>query len=335
MDEPSNAFPKCCPSCSADLRADEQGLCWHCRKPLPEELLKGPAPARTAPVAPRAESSRPARGDRRPVKVTLDLTQLLEDGKISQEEHDRLIVLSRKNTKLHAFSIFQVLAILALVGGTVGLFPDFFTGIGQALLDLFGPRGLHLLAVLLSGVGAVLADSGFLAAVSAFGFLTFLGDTGLFYSHATYFVAIEEPALTVLLFSVLGYASYAAAGNLKTKEQRLVIIFSRTCLFIVNLAFWVGSLWGSKLAGMEIPDVVFALGWAVALVAVGAWAASQDKRWVVNTTAVFGSIHFYTQWFERLGASPASLLVAGATALGILYGIREYNRPPAHGRMKG
>ena len=33
-----------------------------------------------------------------------------------------------------------------------------------------------------------------------------------------------------------------------------------------------------------------------------------------------------TQWFERLGASPGSLLCAGIAALGILYGFREYNR---------
>lgn len=260
------------------------------------------------------------------MKITLDLTQLLQEGKISQEEHDKLIILSRKDTKLHTFSIFIVLAVIAVAAGVVGMFPDLFKNFGQALLDLFGPRGLHLLIIILSGIGAIMADSGLLAALCAFGILTFLGDSGVFYTHAAYFVAIKEPALTVIFFTGLAYASYAVVGNLKPKQQRVAIIFSRTCIFIVNLAFWIGSLWGSKLGETQISDLIFASGWAIALVIVGAWAASQDKRWVVNTTAVFGSIHFYTQWFERLGASPGSLLFSGATALGILYGLREYNR---------
>ena len=262
------------------------------------------------------------------MKVTLDLTELLAEGRITPEEHDRLIALSQKGTKLHAFSIFTVLAVIAVTAGTVGLFPEPFKQIGQAMLDLFGARGLHLVVILLSGVGGVMANSGFLAALCAFGILTFLGDAGMFYTHASYFIAIKEPALTVVFFTGLAYGSYALSENLTPKQQRPVIIFSRACVFIVNLAFWIGSLWGSKLGETEIPDPVFALGWAIALAATGAWAATKDKRWVVNTVAVFGSIHFYTQWFERLGASPGSLLLAGATALGILYGLREYNRRP-------
>ena len=108
--------------------------------------------------------------------------------------------------------------------------------------------------------------------------------------------------------------------------MRVTIIFSRACIFIVNLAFWIGSLWGDEKGIFAISDLAFAIGWAVALIAVGGWAASKDKRWVVNTAAVFGSIHFYTQWFERLGATPGSLVTAGIIALGILYGFRSYNR---------
>lgn len=260
------------------------------------------------------------------MKVTLDLTKLFAEGKISQEEYDRFVVLSKKETKLHAFAIFMVLAVIAVVAGIVGLFPELFKSIGTALLELFGARGLHLLVILLAGVGAVIADSGFFAALCALGIMTFIGDAGMFYSHAAYFVAIQEPALTVVIFSIPAYASYIVSPQLEMKYQRVTIIFSRTCIFIVNMAFWIGSLWGSKLGDTQISDLFFSIGWAVALIGVGAWAAMQDRRWVVNTIAVFGSIHFYTQWFERLGASPGSLLSAGAIALGILYGFREYNR---------
>ena len=41
-----------------------------------------------------------------------------------------------------------------------------------------------------------------------------------------------------------------------------------------------------------------------------AWAVKANRRWVINLVAVFGAIHFYTQWFERLGADPLSVLTA-------------------------
>jgi iron complex transport system permease protein len=49
---------------------------------------------------------------------------------------------------------------------------------------------------------------------------------------------------------------------------------------------------------------------------VAVWAVRANRRWVVNLAAVFGAIHFYTQWFERLGATPVSVLVGGVLVLG-------------------
>ena len=42
-----------------------------------------------------------------------------------------------------------------------------------------------------------------------------------------------------------------------------------------------------------------------------------SRRWVVTIVGVFGAIHFYTQWFERLGATPMSVLIAGLTTLAV------------------
>lgn len=42
--------------------------------------------------------------------------------------------------------------------------------------------------------------------------------------------------------------------------------------------------------------------------------------------AGFGAIHFLTQWFERLGAEPGSVLIAGLLTLGIALGLRALNR---------
>ena len=101
-------------------------------------------------------------------------------------------------------------------------------------------------------------------------------------------------------------------------------------VFLVNFGFWVGSLWGDSLTlprallhvdpgapgrSEIVPPMVFIVGWAVALVATGAWAVKANRRWVVNVVAVFGAIHFYTQWFERLGATPVSVLVGGLLVL--------------------
>jgi hypothetical protein len=120
------------------------------------------------------------------------------------------------------------------------------------------------------------------------------------------------------------------------KDYRpLAIVAARTSLFLVNFGFWVGSLWGDQLASRTawtfprkepVPDWVFVIGWAVALIATGIWAAKRNKRWVVNLVAVFGATHFYTQYFERLGASPTTVLIAGLVALGIAFLMVHYNR---------
>ncbi|HEX3416791.1 MAG TPA: hypothetical protein VHT21_10375, partial [Stellaceae bacterium] len=57
--------------------------------------------------------------------------------------------------------------------------------------------------------------------------------------------------------------------------------------------------WSLSRSGKPI-----SVAWAIGIIAVGAWAAHTNRRWVVTTAAVFGAIEFYTQWFERLGAEP-------------------------------
>jgi hypothetical protein len=114
---------------------------------------------------------------------------------------------------------------------------------------------------------------------------------------------------------------------------------------MVNFGFWIGSLWGDNLvlirsllggdpskltdysAGSQIiPPLVFVIGWAVALLGVGIWGVRANRRWVVNIAAVFGAIHFYTQWFERLGADPLSVLLGGLLVLAFALGLWTFNK---------
>jgi hypothetical protein len=147
------------------------------------------------------------------------------------------------------------------------------------------------------------------------------------YFHASYFLVIQEPTITVILFSILAIGLYHLSKILSSEYERIAIASSRTGVFLVNFGFWVGSLWGDRSESREVivSDSVFAVLWAVALLATGTWAWKRNRRWVLNTVATFGGIHFYTQWFEHLGASPGTVLVAGLLALGFAVGLRGIN----------
>jgi hypothetical protein len=80
-----------------------------------------------------------------------------------------------------------------------------------------------------------------------------------------------------------------------------------------------------RAAAFHIPDYGFVVAWAVVIVAVGIWGARVNRRWVVNTAATFGAIHFYTQWFERLGAQPWAIIVAGLTVVAVAVALWRYN----------
>lgn len=47
---------------------------------------------------------------------------------------------------------------------------------------------------------------------------------------------------------------------------------------------------------------------------------------MVNIAALFAAIHFYTQWFERLGLEPMSVLIGGLLTLAFAPGLWMFNR---------
>ena len=298
------------------------------------------------------------------MKVTLDLTKLLEEGRITREEHDRLSRLGAAGTGSLAFNILLGFGVMAVSAGAVALVPTAITGIVLgaivlgAGLSLYAARAAQweLFAHICTLVGAIGLAAGvvieaegaawaFFAITVGFAATGIMARSGLLivlavlalsssigartaYMHASYFIGVEEPTLTIVAFGILALACYRASKVLPSAFERLALQAARTSLLLVNLGFWIGSLWGddSELLGIRLNDGIFILLWAAGLLAVGVWGAQQNRRWIVNSAAIFGAIHFYTQWFERLGANPGSVLLAGILALAFAIGFWRFNR---------
>ena len=312
------------------------------------------------------------------MKVTLDLTRLLHEGRITQEEHDRFSRFAHADTGSLAFNILVGLGVVAVAGAALALVQTAATaiviggllmGFGLVLLLQQPAWGLLaniciLVAALMFGGGILVLAEGSLGAllgivalflvcgvVARSGLLVGLAMTGIAaavgsgtnYWHATYELSVEQPTLTILVFAGLSLLAFVASKRLSPDYERLAIIAARVGVFYVNFGFWVGSLFGDPLTwlratpvggGDDIPEPfmpsnAFAVAWAVALIAAGVWAARENRRWVVNVVTVFGAIHFYTQWFERLSATPLSILIAGLATLGVAVGLFMWNQRSA------
>ena len=297
------------------------------------------------------------------MKVTLDLEQLLSEGEITESEYEKLANLAAKSTGSLAFNILIGFGVIAVSGAALALLPAATTAIviglsilvaGVILLhsDLEQWRVLSNICIL---IGALMTGGGIVAELKVNLLSTLLVTTifavaSLFarstllavlatlmlsvsigvrsgYLHASYFLVIREPTLTIVLFSVLAIGLYQLSKILPAEYERIALASARASVFLVNLGFWVGSLWGERFDTREfiIADTVFALLWALALLASAIWSWRHNNRWVMNTVPTFGGIHFYTQWFEHLGTSPVTVLVAGLLTLGFAIWLRELN----------
>lgn len=306
------------------------------------------------------------------MKFVLDLDRLLEEGLITQEECARLQAFALKDTGALAFNILVGFGVVTTAAGVLSYFPSPWTAIllgtflalGGYCLQIKRPKDWALLAstaMLVGGltvVGGMLALTeggglGFLAITALCAGVAYFARSALFsvlgtlalsaslgalmaYEHASYFLAMRQPALTVVVFSALAYFSFWLSKKCRGDYERVLIACSRTSVFVVNLGFWIGSLWGDSLwkqqnswdfrSGQMIPDMVFVIGWAVALIVTAIWAARTNRRWLLNLLTVFGSLHFYTQFFERLGANPPTLIIAGVVALLISWLVVRLNQ---------
>lgn len=213
-----------------------------------------------------------------------------------------------------------------------------------------------LVGALMAGGGLIVGDEGSLASMLtvavAFGVVAALARSSLMavlatlmlagcigartgYFHASYGLEIQKPIYTILLFSLVAVGLHRLSEAVPAGYLKITEAASRTAVFLVNFGFWVGSLWGDHfgrgyamertLAHGYISAPLFAILWALALLAAGIWAWRHNRRWVLNTVAVFAVINLYTQWFENLAANAGSVLVAGLVALAAAVGLSFVN----------
>lgn len=197
---------------------------------------------------------------------------------------------------------------------------------------LLGPLAA---TVILAGV-ALAAQSQFLMALAPFALAAAIGgSTG--YWDACYMIAVREPTLTIVVFTAIGAAAWVVARDGPPRFSGLSVTLARVCVILVNFGFWIGSLWGDTPGQLwtlgpdewnaepRIPKLVFVIAWALGLAAAGYWGARNGRRFLVNAVATFGGIHFYTQWYERLGAEPVSVIGAGLATIAIGFAFWRYN----------
>src|SRR5262249_12386606 len=178
------------------------------------------------------------------MKVALDLDQLLREGHITQEEHHRLTALSQEASPSLRHNILRAFGVIAAAAGVIAWLHTILAAVGigivTGLVGILLKRGRrrdwdlpgtiltlvgavtagvgivgfskgdvagYVYAMLIFGAGAYFATSGLLAALTV---LALAGVTGAAtdYMHACYFLSVQRPTLTVVLFGFLSWGLY-------------------------------------------------------------------------------------------------------------------------------
>ncbi|MDK3018011.1 hypothetical protein [Pseudodonghicola flavimaris] len=227
---------------------------------------------------------------------------------------------------------------------------------------LIAPQWLvyHYAGVALVLCGLAL-DIRLITALSMLAFAAALSSRS-FYATGAYAVAIYECTLTILQMGVLGGLCLWAMRRCPDRRARHAEILGRLAFIWLNMAFWIGSIWGDTVgatlwgprwarfseipywqadaalqaefrtareafvaSALHIPETVYAIAWAVLLAGTVIWAAMGARRALFNTAVTFGAIHLYTQYFERIDTTPGSIVIAGLIAIALAYATWRLN----------
>jgi iron complex transport system permease protein len=301
------------------------------------------------------------------VKVTLDLTDLVAKGRLTQVEADRLAGMADRDAGSLGANIILAFGVVAVVAAAGILVPHPATAIALGAVLMAGgfavtttmtetwgvlARTCSVIGSLMVAGGvtfylgtsawsiglvslamaavAVITRSGLLAALSVLGVGTAIS-TGVGDAQDVWGVFAPRPTVSIVVTTLLALVLLIASTRLPSVYERLAIIAARTSILVANAGFLFASIFGDG----NIPNATYALVWAVLLLGAAAWGVRADRRWVVNAAAVFGGIHFLVQWFLYLGANAGSVLLGGLFLIGFGFALYVLNkrwqsrRPPA------
>ena len=218
------------------------------------------------------------------MKITLDISKLVEEGKLTREEADKLTALAAHDTGSLGINILIGFGVIAIAAGAVALVPTPLTAVSLGLALFAAGFAIVLnrvqqwillgqiclvIGALMFGGGVIAYGAGSLASMliitGAFALAAIAARSSLLmalavlaasaclgaragYSNALYSLAIFEPTLTIVLFSALALIAYQASQRLPADYERLAITAARTSLLLINFGFWIGSLWGDAAA---------------------------------------------------------------------------------------
>ncbi len=193
------------------------------------------------------------------MKVVLDLTRLLQDGKITREEHDRLLGFAARETGSLAINILIGLGVIAVSAGVLALLMNAIAVIVLGAVILAAGLGItysaarqwSVLATIFTLVGALMVAGGIVVLGEGNLGSLLLGTLVLdrlrhsgpvepphrprrararrlhrrqhrSYWHASYELTITEPTVTIVLFGALALADLSglASGRQRLRAPR-------------------------------------------------------------------------------------------------------------------
>lgn len=223
--------------------------------------------------------------------------------------------------------------------------------------EVAGPliSGFYLYASVVLFAAGLMTDVRLVTASAIVPFAQAL-DTGTFYFHAAYVFYSPESTLSIIQMSLLIGGCVWVSARSAERTARHARVLAVMAFIVANLCALVGSLWGDLVGetiwgpgsnryssdmtleewnaaysafreqALYIPDEVYSILWAAALLALVFWAAHEAQRGLFNAALTFGGIHAYTQLFESFHDEPMAFAIGGLAAIPLAWGMWQLDR---------